>query len=106
MVIEELFVALGLEMNEQAWKTAEESISKLKEHLVGLAVAAGVAGAATALAELMKRTAEAGERLSLTSRQIGISAESLQGLRFAAEESGIGAEELDHSLRHLARAAY
>jgi hypothetical protein len=104
MVIQELAIVLGLEIDETAWAAGEELVKSMKGGL--LAIGAAFGGVAVGLGEMLKKTAEAGENISLSSKKIGIATDALQGLRFAAEESGVGAEALDNSLKHLARSAY
>lgn len=74
---------------------------------VGLGV--GLVGAATALGaavfSTVSRTAELGDKLRDMSLQSGVSVESLSTLKFAAEQSNIGLEDLNSGLRFLSRNA-
>jgi hypothetical protein len=64
-----------------------------------LAIGAGIAGAVAGI----KKLAEEGDKLAKTSRQIGMTAESLQELQFAADRQGVSGEALTKSLEKLNR---
>jgi TP901 family phage tail tape measure protein len=68
--------------------------------LAGLAVQAIRTGAAFAV-DLVKGFASAGDEIAKTARQLGVGAESLQRLRFAAERSGVSTAALERSFRTL-----
>ncbi len=64
-----------------------------------LAVGVGLAGAAMGAA--IFKTAKMGDEAAKTSRRLGITAESLQELRFAADRQGVSASVLDSSFTAL-----
>jgi len=68
--------------------------------LAGLALQAVKTGAAFAI-DLVTGFASAGDEIAKTSRQIGVGAEGLQRLRFAAGRSGVGVEQLQAGLKRL-----
>lgn len=127
-VIRELVVRLsyevdstGLEKFEQGTTDAKEGAEELGKGVDAagvktVALGGIIANGATALAkfaaqavkaaaafavDLVTGFAETGDEIAKTSRQIGIGAESLQRLRFAAERSGVGSEQLQASLKKL-----
>jgi hypothetical protein len=66
-----------------------------------LAVGAAAVAGATALVKNSLATAEAGDEYAKASRRIGISAEALQELTFAADRQGVSGEELSKGLEKL-----
>lgn len=65
------------------------------------AMAAGAIAATVAVAAAVVKTAELGDEAAKTSRRLGISAESLQELRFAADRQGVSSKLLDSSFTAL-----
>ena len=63
--------------------------------------AQAIRAAAAFTVELVTGFASAGDEIAKTSRQIGVGAEDLQRLRFAAERSGVGAAQLQAGLKKL-----
>ena len=55
------------------------------------------------LGAMVERAAQLGETLDRLSQQTGVSVENLSGLRYAAEQSGLAADDLDRGLRLLGR---
>jgi len=68
---------------------------------IGLAAA----GAATALAALVKVNVDFMDKLGKTSSKLGIEVEFLQSMRFAAEQTGVKVEALDMGLQRFIRRA-
>ena len=68
---------------------------------VGLAAA----GAATALAALVKVNVDFMDKLDKTSSKLGIETDFLQNMRFAAEQTGVKVEALDMGLQRFIRRA-
>lgn len=65
------------------------------------AIGLGGGGAVAAALSLTRSVAAAGDELAKTSRQLGLGAESLQELRYAAEMSGVSTSTLDSNLQRL-----
>jgi len=63
--------------------------------------AQAIRAAAAFTVELVTGFASAGDEIAKTSRQIGVGAEDLQRLRFAAERSGVEAAQLQAGLKKL-----
>ena len=68
--------------------------------LAGLALQAIKTGAAFAI-DLVTGFAAAGDEIAKTSKQLGVGAQSLQRLTFAAERSGVSSASLQRSIRTL-----
>lgn len=93
----------------RSFKKAEKRVRRLGQTLKRAgqrilqfaAIAAGIALAG--LIKGFKEFAEAGDEIAKTSRQIGLSVESLQELRFASERQGVSSEVLTKSLKMLNR---
>lgn len=98
MVIAELFASLGLRPDEASWKRGEALIEGVKK---GLEIFAGYE-AVKFIGELVKSTAEAAIGAERMAQKVGISTEAVQELGYAAQVTGISAEEMQHGFQHLA----
>ncbi len=78
----------------------QESLKSMKE----MVEAMGVALLAEHLVEAAKGAAEFGDQIEHAAQKTGMSAESLQGLGFAAKMSDVDFESLSVGLEHLSRA--
>ena len=78
----------------------KESLKSMKE----MVEAMGIALLAEHLVEAAKRAAEFGDRIEHAAQKTGMSAESLQGLGFAAKMSDVDFQSLSVGLEHLSRA--
>ncbi len=106
MILREVFTKLGLKTDDTAFKKGDKSINKL---VVGLKLLAGafVAGkAAKAMFGVAKQVAALGDDIDKTSRRIGVNAQALQELRFAANLAGASNQDVTKSLRTLAKNAF
>ena len=90
------FVSKGLGNIGGKAKTAGKMVGG-----VGLAAA----GAATALAALVKVNVDFMDKLDKTSSKLGIETDFLQNMRFAAEQTGVKVEALDMGLQRFIRRA-
>ncbi len=68
---------------------------------MGKAIIGGAGLAAAAMGAAVVKTAELGDEAAKTSRRLGITAESLQELRFAADRQGVSASVLSSSFTAL-----
>lgn len=89
MQVRELVTRLGFDGKdaERAAKSFDGQIDALRTNLQRLVV--GVGAAAASLFGLAKTTADAGDEIAKTSAQIGLTADGLQGLRYAGQIAGI-----------------
>lgn len=67
----------------------------------GLALAGGAAAAGTAMLAVANDTAKTADEIDKASIRMGISAESFQELRYAAEQSGVGIGDLEKAAKKL-----
>lgn len=80
------------------------SVKGLSGHLSGAAGTIGLIGGAASIAGITKLTtgyAHAGDTIAKFSRQAGLTAEAYQELKFAADRSGVEAQEFDTSMEQL-----
>jgi len=75
-------------------------LAKMKKQVAGFAKAAavGFGVAAVAIGRATLKFAESGDQIAKTASKLGVTAEELQELRFAADRSGASAETLDNAL--------
>ena len=95
---------LGFDVNDKGLKRAEKGIASFKRNalqLAGLTIAAGAG-----IFAIAKNAANFGEELLATSQKVGITVESLQRLRYAAQLSEVSQEELSSGIRFLSRNLY
>lgn len=104
MIIQELVAKLGLDIDEGTFAVGEKMIAGVRKGLLGIGVALGayVGG----IQALIQTTANAAFAASKAAQATGLSAEAIQELTEAADDSGMSAEQLEGGLRRLARAAY
>ncbi len=82
---------------QRSFRGVGPSISKLRGLLTGV-----VAILATgAIARGITKFAEAGDEIAKTARQIGLTSEALQELRFAAERQGITTQDFTKSIQQM-----
>lgn len=93
-IVAELVATLGFEVNMGQFKKAEGSISKL----VGLAKGLVAAFAANAAVNAFKDTVDAMDALGDRAEQLGITADALSALQYAAQLSGSNSEQLTDAL--------
>jgi len=107
MIIRELLVKLGLDLDKKTFDGADSAIGKVKAGLGLVAVAAAAAGAfVTSSVEALVENAG---KLNDLSQTAGVSAETLQELSYAASLAGGGLESTTGALAklsiHMAKAA-
>ncbi len=88
-------------------RTVREQLDGVKESLKSMkemVEAMGIALLAEHLVEAAKSAAEFGDRIEHAAQKTGMSAESLQGLGFAAKMSDVDFQSLTIGLTHLSRA--
>ena len=108
--------SLGSLSREAKLSALGDSLGNLKGKLSGVGdgfsksmgrlstVTALGAGALTGLFVAVEKAASAGDRIAKFSRRVGLSVDSLQALRFAAERSGVDTEKADKSFEKLGKA--
>lgn len=99
MIVADLAARLGLDINEAAWEKGDRLIEGLKRGLAVVGVALGI----HELMEVVHGVAELADHATKASQKLGITAETIQELGYAAKLSDISQEELEISLGHLAK---
>jgi hypothetical protein len=95
----------GIDKTKAAFASVNKSMRTMQRSVGSLqAAVVGVIGSA-ALGGLVKTLADVSDRLGKTSARLGISAEDLQKLGFAAEQSGIEVGTLEMALQRFTRRA-
>lgn len=105
MIIRELLVGLGVKYDTKGAQAAQSGIDKLKGAAVALGATFTAGALARGLVHLVRDQIELGDKFDKTSKQIGLEAEALQELSFAADRSGVSHEELVNGLGLLQRVA-
>lgn len=103
MIVRELLAKFGVEYDDHGAKEAEEGLAKLVEGAKKLVEFVGGVEAVHKFGEFIKSQIELGEGVYRASRRIGVGAEALQELRFAAQSAGMSAGMVDSSLQRLSR---
>jgi hypothetical protein len=101
-IVRELIALLGVEVDEGAFRAANEALVGLKVALTGLA-AATAAGAG--LAALVRHASEVGRETSVLADRLGVTTDQLQELRFIGERFSLSLASIETGLRQLEIAA-
>jgi len=103
MIVEELLAKLGFEFDDKDLQKFEKGIGNATKILAGAAaVATAYAGA---MFKLTENVAENNDKIGKQAQMLGISAEELQSLTYAAEIGGASAGEMASSLENLSKTA-
>lgn len=105
-------LAVSLTMNTAAFQRGATIAEKRSEQMrgkfaavsgslkgIGAAIGAGVI--VDGLSRMVMSAVEMGAALSESAEKVGVTVEELQRLRFAAEQSGIGADKMDATIKRL-----
>lgn len=102
-MLREILARFGIQVNTGAIAAANTAITGMVRNLsiFGALIAGGflVRGLKNFVGEMV----DLGDETAKTARQLGISADELSAWRFAAERSGVPAEQLTNGLRRLQR---
>jgi hypothetical protein len=106
IVLEALTGSFETDM-KRASKSAEKAAKQVQEDWkkVGIVLGGAIASGAAALTALTKGAINTADELSKTAQKVGIAVESLSTLKYAAEQSGVGVEQLQGGLVKLAKNA-
>lgn len=99
LAVADLFATLGLKPDESSWKHGDKLIEGVKK---GLEAFAGYE-AIKKINEMVDKTVEAAVGAERLGQKVGISAEAVQELGYAASVSGASTDDLQVSMQHLAR---
>lgn len=101
MLLKELFVALGLEVDEAAFAKGQLAASLVE---AGLKKIVDIGREAVqSFIENTKAAIEYGDHVRKTSQSVGVAVEALQELQYAGQLSGVAADEMSQSIRILSR---
>lgn len=101
MVIREFLTRLAFNADDAKVRKFDRAISVLRTGLVAVVGAATAASAAAI--KMAGDTARYGDELAKTARRLGINVDALEGLRFAAERSGVAQNTLEMALQRMTR---
>lgn len=87
----------------QSQKRMDEMVKSANR--LGQMIGAGMVAGAGAFAIAMKRAIDSADDIGKTSQKVGMTTEALSGLRYAADLSGVSAEELTSSLGRMNKSA-
>lgn len=113
-VIAELVGRLGFEVDDRGLQEFDRGMGDADRSAKGLSKTASAAATAIGnlaaeaikagvalLKDLVVSTAEAGDEIAKTAKQLGVGTTELQRMRFAAERSGASSEQLDKAVKKL-----
>ena len=100
-VLRELITVLGFDVDDAEAKKAEKLFDGLEKGAIAVVVAVG--GIVIALEEMVRETITAGKSAKATSKELGITAEEVQELGFAATRSNVSVNSLNSGIRSLER---
>ena len=92
----------GLSKAEREAKKRSDSMAK-QFRAMGTAIAGAVTAAAATMTVLIKQSIDLADQTQKTAQAIGINGDALQELRFAADLSGVSSEQLNDTLKDLAK---
>jgi lysozyme len=101
-VLREFLVKLGWQVDEQSYKNYSNRLAASTKAINEMGKIAVVAGAALSAALL--KTASEMEKLYFSAQRAGTSVSGLMGIRYAAEQIGVGAEAAQQGITGLATA--
>jgi len=104
MILKELFAKLGFKVDDRSFSKAQSALNATKKTFLAVGTAAVAAGAG--ILKLVDSTAREGDRLAKTAPQIGLTAESLQELEFAADRAGVSQQSFIKGMRNLQRVVF
>ena len=102
--IRELLVKLGVDVNDAGMKRFDKGLQTIKKGMAFAVVGAVALGAA--LIKITKDTAAAGDEAAKAAVRIGITAEEMQELTFAANLAGAEMSDVEVGFRRLAANAF
>lgn len=102
-IIGALRITLGLDTAafDRDTNKAVGSVGRMQNKMVGAGRAIGAAFAAIGISSLIRDAVEMASELDETSQKVGVTVESLQELRLAADQTGVATETLEGALAKL-----
>lgn len=99
MIVRELLTVFGVKYEDHGAKKAEESIQGLIKNARVLVGAVAASAIVVGIKHLVEEQVEFAKQLERTSKRLGIQTDSLQELRYAAEQAGIEQHALDMGMQ-------
>lgn len=106
MVVRELIALFGFKADEKSAKMVGERAGDLFNKIKGLAAIAGTVAAGVLLKGVAESVGKMADNIDTLSSRLGVAAQDLQELEFAADRADVTAEEFRTGLRTLARQAF
>ena len=103
MALREILVELGFKVDKKGQATAQRGLDNLKKAATALAAVFATGALAKAFTGLTEELRVAGDRIDKVSQKIGVNAQALQELRFAADQTGVAEENLNMALQRFSR---
>jgi hypothetical protein len=101
MVVRELVALFGFKVDKGQESKVSGSLDKLKKAAIAAAAAFVTGKLAQGVNQLVNDTAQLGDTIAKTSKQIGVNAQALQELQFAANIAGASNQDVTTGLRVL-----
>jgi hypothetical protein len=105
MVVRELLAVLGFKVDKKSEQGIKGTLGKVKKIAGALAAVFLTGRIARSINAVVTETAALGDRLDKTSQKLGVTAQALQELRFAAEQNGVAVNQFDVGLQRFIRRA-
>ncbi len=105
MILRELVALFGLEVDQRSFRKADTAMNSLKKGAKALAGIFVANRAVQGFRRIIEETARAGDSIDKVSEKLGVSAQALQELRFAADLTGVPLRTMDMALQRFTRRA-
>lgn len=105
ITVRELVTKLGFQTDKKGVDRTQKLISGVKKAVGVLAGALITGKVAQGIANIVRETAALGDTIDKVSQKLGINAQALQELRFAAEQTGVEQRTFDLALQRFTRRA-
>lgn len=102
MVLRELFIKLGFQVDDEKLKGVQGQLEGIKNMLEAF----GAVEVAKGVAEMTAKFGEMAENIHLSAIAAGVTAEAFQKLSFSAKQSGVSQDDLTVATRHLSQMMY
>ena len=105
MIVRELFTRLGMKTDANSFDKADKALGKVKA--AAAAVAALLVGRKVVLGfrDIIAETTKAADSIAKMSKRLGVNAQALQELQYAAQIAGASQQDLNSGMRILSKFA-
>ena len=105
ITVRELVTKLGFKTDKKSVSSTEATLGKIKKAVTVLAGVLVTGKVVQGINALVQETAALGDGIDKVSSKLGINAQALQELRFAAEQTGVSTNTMDMALQRFTRRA-